>query len=90
MVLPFSRMTFVWPVLICDQSAWVAAHVAAFSFLGAAPRQIRVDNLKTGVLRPCVAFDSQSAAMTPGASRTTPATGCDLPRSDGHDSGSWF
>jgi hypothetical protein len=21
MVLPFSRMTFVWPVLICDQSA---------------------------------------------------------------------
>jgi len=52
MVLPFSRMTFVWPVLICDQSAWVAAHVAAFSFFGAAPRQIRVDNLKTGVLRP--------------------------------------
>jgi transposase len=41
-------MTFVWPVLICDQSAWVAAHVAAFSFFGAAPRQIRVDNLKTG------------------------------------------
>jgi len=37
MVLPFSRMTFVWPVLICDQSAWVAAHVAAFSFFGAAP-----------------------------------------------------
>jgi transposase len=52
MVLPFSRMTFVWPVLICDQSAWVAAHVAAFSFFGAAPRQIRIDNLKTGVLRP--------------------------------------
>jgi hypothetical protein len=43
MILPFSRMTFVWPVLICDQSAWVAAHVAAFSFFGAAPRQIRHD-----------------------------------------------
>jgi transposase len=54
MVLPFSRMTFVWPVLVCDQSAWVAAHVAAFGFFGAAPRQIRVDNLKTGVLRPDV------------------------------------
>jgi transposase len=38
MILPFSRMTFVWPVLICDQSAWVAAHVAAFSFFGAVPR----------------------------------------------------
>ena len=54
MVLPFSRMTFVWPVLICDQSAWVAAHVAAFSFFGAAPRQIRLDNLKAGVARACL------------------------------------
>lgn len=52
MTLPFSRMVFVWPALVCDQNAWVAAHVAAFTFFGAAPRQIRLDNLKTGVLRP--------------------------------------
>jgi transposase len=52
MTLAFSRMVFVWPVLICDESAWVAAHVAAFTFFGSVPRQIRLDNLKTGVLRP--------------------------------------
>jgi transposase len=52
MTLPFSRMVFVWPTLVCDQSAWVAAHVASFAFFGSAPRQIRLDNLKTGVLRP--------------------------------------
>ena len=51
MTLAFSRMILVWPVFVCDQSAWVAAHVAAFSFLNMAPRQIRLDNLKTGVLR---------------------------------------
>jgi transposase len=29
----------------------VASHVAAFEFFGSAPREIRLDNLKTGVLR---------------------------------------
>jgi hypothetical protein len=52
MTLAFSRMIFVWPVLMCDETAWVAAHVAAFAFFGSVPRQIRLDNLKTGVLRP--------------------------------------
>lgn len=51
MTLAFSRMTFVWPVLICDQEAWVAAHVAAFAFFQGAIRQVRLDNLRTGVLR---------------------------------------
>ncbi|MGH7722491.1 MAG: IS21 family transposase [Candidatus Dormibacteria bacterium] len=51
MTLAYSRMVFVQPVISCDQSAWVAAHVAAFAFFGGVPAQIRLDNLKTGVLR---------------------------------------
>jgi transposase len=51
MTLAYSRMTFVLPVISMDQSSWVAAHVAAFTFFGRAPRQIRLDNLKTGVLK---------------------------------------
>ncbi|MGH7685398.1 MAG: IS21 family transposase [Candidatus Dormibacteria bacterium] len=51
MTLAYSRMVFVQPVIGCDQSSWVAAHVAAFAFFGGAPQQIRLDNLKTGVLR---------------------------------------
>jgi transposase len=51
MTLANSRLHFVDVVLSCDQSSWVASHVAAFEFFGAAPREIRLDNLKTGVLR---------------------------------------
>jgi transposase len=51
MTLASSRLHFVDVVLSCDQSSWVASHVAAFEFFGAAPREIRLDNLKTGVLR---------------------------------------
>ncbi|MGH7685378.1 MAG: IS21 family transposase [Candidatus Dormibacteria bacterium] len=51
MTLCFSRMHFVDVVFGCDQHSWVASHVAAFKFYGGAPRQIRMDNLKTGVLR---------------------------------------
>ena len=51
MTLCFSRMHFVDVVFGCDQRSWVASHVAAFEFFGGAPRQIRMDNLKTGVLR---------------------------------------
>ena len=51
MTLAYSRMTFVQPVIGCDQSSWVAAHVAAFAFFGGVPAQIRLDNLKTGVVR---------------------------------------
>jgi transposase len=51
MTLCFSRMHFVDVVFGCDQRSWVASHVAAFEFFGGVPRQIRMDNLKTGVLR---------------------------------------
>jgi len=52
MTLNHSRRVFVAPVLSCDQESWVRCHVAAFAFFGGAPRQIRLDNLKTGVLKP--------------------------------------
>ena len=51
MVLAFSRRIFVWPVLKCDQAAWVECHRRAFAFFGAVPHQIRLDNLKTGILK---------------------------------------
>lgn len=51
MVLAFSRRIFVRPVLACDQRAWVECHRQAFAFFGAVPRQIRLDNLQTGVLK---------------------------------------
>jgi transposase len=49
MVLACSRHMFVFPVLRMDQTAWTAAHVAAFDFFGGAPRRLVPDNLRTGV-----------------------------------------
>lgn len=51
MVLVFSRRIFVWPVLTCNQQAWVECHRQAFQFFGAVAYQIRLDNLKTGVIK---------------------------------------
>lgn len=51
MVLACCRHMFVRPVLRLDQAAWVAAHVAAFSFFGGVPRRLVIDNLRTGVDR---------------------------------------
>ena len=51
MALAFSRRILVWPVLKCDEQAWVECHRRAFDFFGAVPHQIRLDNLKTGVLK---------------------------------------
>jgi len=51
MVLAFSRLMFVRPVLKMDSRNWVECHVAAFEFLGVA-RRIVPDNLKTGVVKP--------------------------------------
>ena len=42
---------FVRPVLSLDQSAWVAAHVAAWEFFGGVALRLVSDNLKTGVIR---------------------------------------
>ena len=58
MTLPSSRHVFVDPVLSCDQRSWVASHVAAFEFFGGVPAVLRLDNLKTGVLRPDI-YDPQ-------------------------------
>jgi transposase len=52
MALPSSRHFFADPVDRCDEESWVRSHVAAFEFFGGAPRILRLDNLKTGVLRP--------------------------------------
>jgi transposase len=51
-VLACSRYMFVRPVLSMDARSWVAAHVAALSFFGGAPRRLVPDNLATGVDRP--------------------------------------
>lgn len=52
MVLCFSRMLFLRPVLTMDERAWVECHVAAFEFFGGAVRRVVPDNLKTGVIKP--------------------------------------
>lgn len=52
MVLACSRHMFVRPVLRMDQTAWVAAHVAAFEFFGGIPARLVPDNLATGVTKP--------------------------------------
>lgn len=49
MVLACSRHMFVFPVVKMDQTAWTAAHVAAFDFFGGVPRRLVPDNLRTGV-----------------------------------------
>jgi transposase len=51
MVLAASRHMFVRPVITMDQSAWVAAHVAAFAYFGGAPARLVPDNLSTGVTK---------------------------------------
>lgn len=52
MTLCASRRHFLRPVLACDQEAWAQCHVAAFNFFGGAPGQVRLDNLKAGVIKP--------------------------------------
>jgi transposase len=51
-VLAFSRLMFMRPVLRMDQRSWVEAHVLAFEFFGGAPLRVVPDNLKTGVITP--------------------------------------
>lgn len=40
MALAYSRMTFVQPVIGCDEASWVAAHVAAVACFGGAGRRL--------------------------------------------------
>ena len=51
MVLACSRHMFVRPVLKMDQRAWTAAHVAAFSFFGGAPRRLVPENVPRNIFR---------------------------------------
>ncbi len=50
-VLTFSRLLFLRPVLSMDLASWVEAHVLAMEFFGGAPARIVPDNLKTGVIK---------------------------------------
>lgn len=52
MVLCFSRLMFLRPVLKMDEQSWVEAHVLAFEFFGGAVARVVPDNLKTGVIKP--------------------------------------
>lgn len=51
-VLTYSRLLFLRPVLSMDAMSWVEAHVAAVEFFGGCPARIVPDNLKTGVIKP--------------------------------------
>ncbi len=51
MTLSHSRHQFLYPVLGEDGAAWQAAHVAAFTFFGGAPRRLVPDNLSAGILK---------------------------------------
>ncbi|MGH9043618.1 MAG: IS21 family transposase [Acidimicrobiales bacterium] len=51
-VLSFSRMLFLRPVLKMDEASWVESHVLAFSFFGGSVARVVPDNLKTGVVKP--------------------------------------
>jgi transposase len=51
MVLGGSRHLFVRPVWQLDLQTWIQCHIEAFSFFGAVPRRLVVDNLKDGVVR---------------------------------------
>jgi transposase len=52
MVLAFSRLMFLRPVLSMDEQSWVHSHVLAFEFFGGVPARVVPDNLKTGVIKP--------------------------------------
>ncbi len=51
LTLSHSRHQFLYPVLGEDATVWLEAHVAAFSFLGGAPRRLVPDNLTAAIVR---------------------------------------
>ena len=50
-VLVYSRLMFLRPVLVMDQASWVESHVLALEFFSGVPARIVPDNLKTGVIK---------------------------------------
>jgi len=51
MTLGHSRHQFLYPCLAEDGDAWLAGHVAAFTFFNGSPRRVVPDNLTAGILR---------------------------------------
>ena len=51
MVLAFSRLMFLRPVLKMDQRSWVEAHVLAFEFFGGVPLRIVPDYVPRNIIR---------------------------------------
>jgi transposase len=51
-VLAFSRLMFLRPVLSMDERSWVESHVLAFQFFSGGVLRVVPDNLKTGVIKP--------------------------------------
>ncbi len=51
MTLGHSRHQFLYPCLAEDGDAWLAGHVAAFTFFGGVPRRVVPDNLTAGILK---------------------------------------
>jgi transposase len=49
MTLSYSRHQFLYPVLAEDLTAWLDAHVAAFTFFGGVPKRLVPDNLTAGI-----------------------------------------
>jgi transposase len=52
MTLSSSRMSYMTVVWESSKATWSRLHEAAFAFFGGAPKLIRLDNLKEGVLSP--------------------------------------
>lgn len=50
LTLSHSRHQFLYPVLSEDATVWLEAHVAAFTFLGGAPRRLVPDNLTAAIV----------------------------------------
>jgi len=51
MTLGYSRHQFLYPCLAEDGDAWLAGHVAAFTFFAGVPRRVVPDNLTAGILK---------------------------------------
>lgn len=72
MTLASSRHQFLYPVLGEDERNWLAAHVAAFTFFGGAPRRLVPDNLTAGILK----ADRYDPRLTRAYSELTRYYGC--------------
>ncbi len=49
MVLSYSRQLFIMPTLRMDQTSWVEAHVAAFTWISGCPRRIVTENVPRNI-----------------------------------------